>query len=363
MITNFIFDRLKYNMESVSSYSPTASNSPTAKVTEVHGSVASQNRRMLVDSSVRTQTNSRMIPSADKMPIRPRDERRDDTYAVQSVRFPRVSSDVNSSFLSSRYGAHIHRTTSSYYLPATRGPTSWYQQDPSNSWYTHGDHRTADRSGLLHPRHPGGMMRAPNDYRGHPPISFGAFERSESSTLMPQNRAARFVDGNTNEPSKPKSRNVIIPRNITIPKELSLSSSGDSPAEESIGKRSIDTSNRSSDSPPASKRSRGEVLEGRFDKLDLLCSATLELGPLQENPSGCSCPKSKCIALYCDCFKAGRRCNPALCTCLNCKNTVEESGPEGARSKVSLKAPSKLFIAGNSVLNTNCLCVTSVYYC
>ena len=56
------------------------------------------------------------------------------------------------------------------------------------------------------------------------------------------------------------------------------------------------------------------------------------MGPLQENPSGCSCPKSKCIALYCDCFKAGRRCKPGTCTCLNCKNTVEESGANGARS-------------------------------
>jgi hypothetical protein len=132
---------------------------------------------------------------------------------------------------------------------------------------------------------------------------------------------------------------------------LSFSSSGDSPAEESIGKRSIDTSNRSSESPPASKRSRGEILEGRFDKLDLLCSATLELGPLQENPSGCSCPKSRCIALYCDCFKAGRRCNPTLCTCLNCKNTVEESGPDGARSKVSLKALGKCVMVESDIEN------------
>jgi hypothetical protein len=71
----------------------------------------------------------------------------------------------------------------------------------------------------------------------------------------------------------------------------------------------------------------------RFDMLDLLCSATLEMGPLQDNPSGCSCPKSKCIALYCDCFKAGRRCSPGTCTCLNCKNTVAESGVDGARTK------------------------------
>jgi hypothetical protein len=130
---------------------------------------------------------------------------------------------------------------------------------------------------------------------------------------------------------------VIIPKNSTIPKQLSPSNSGESPTDESLGKRSSDVSNMlSSDSSPALKRHRTEALEGRFDKLDLLCSATLELGPLQENPSGCSCPKSKCIALYCDCFKAGRRCNPTVCTCLNCLNTVKESGADGARSRVSL---------------------------
>lgn len=73
------------------------------------------------------------------------------------------------------------------------------------------------------------------------------------------------------------------------------------------------------------KRSKG------IEKLDMLVSASLEVGPMLE-VDGCSCPKSKCIALYCDCFKAGRRCNPKSCSCLNCKNTVAESGPNGART-------------------------------
>jgi Tesmin/TSO1-like CXC domain, cysteine-rich domain len=124
---------------------------------------------------------------------------------------------------------------------------------------------------------------------------------------------------------------VVIPGNVTIPKELSPPSQTISPTDGSNGKR---PSNRY-ELPPPLKRSKGEALEGHFHKLDLLCSATLELGPLQENPSGCSCPKSKCIALYCDCFKAGRRCNPNTCSCLNCKNTVEESGANGARARVS----------------------------
>jgi hypothetical protein len=72
-------------------------------------------------------------------------------------------------------------------------------------------------------------------------------------------------------------------------------------------------------------------VQANFSKLDLLCSATLEVGPLQES-GPCSCPKSKCIALYCDCFKAGRRCTDQ-CTCLDCKNTVAESGADGMRTR------------------------------
>jgi hypothetical protein len=79
--------------------------------------------------------------------------------------------------------------------------------------------------------------------------------------------------------------------------------------------------------PPVFEKVKG------FDKLDLLCTATLEIGELHDNPTGCSCPKSKCVALYCDCFKAGRRCHPNRCSCFNCKNTIAESGIDGARTK------------------------------
>ena len=144
---------------------------------------------------------------------------------------------------------------------------------------------------------------------------------------------------------------VIIPKNIQIPKEIvppsksstrmlrtEFEASSSTTEYGPVGKRS-NSSSEGTNSPQVkrAKTSSGPDtarLEGKFDKLDLLCSATLELGPLQDNPTGCSCPKSKCIALYCDCFKAGRRCDPHTCTCLNCKNTVAESGPNGARSKV-----------------------------
>ena len=139
---------------------------------------------------------------------------------------------------------------------------------------------------------------------------------------------------------------VIIPANLVIPRAISSpsidSASSGRPTEVS-GKRPRDPHGETP-SPPSAKKVKARATpdqhteqkeQGTFDMLDLLCSATLGLGPLQENPSGCSCPKSKCIALYCDCFKAGRRCDPKSCTCLDCKNTVEESGINGARSKVS----------------------------
>jgi Tesmin/TSO1-like CXC domain, cysteine-rich domain len=140
---------------------------------------------------------------------------------------------------------------------------------------------------------------------------------------------------------------VIIPSNIVIPRNMSPASSSDvkssvtAPEEgDGIKRSTTDSWHSSPSTTPSTKRARtlfeNNHQESSFDKLDLLCSATLELGPLSENPAGCSCPKSKCVALYCDCFKAGRRCSPTACTCLHCKNTVEESGANGARSKVRL---------------------------
>ena len=166
----------------------------------------------------------------------------------------------------------------------------------------------------------------------------------------PGSSQARF-DYSSNEPNPSHGSNirqhtsvVIIPPNLVIPREI-VPSPADrvdtSPTDQSFqGKRSS-VSSEGSSSTHQNKRSKFPLMvpfrpsqSGKFDKLDLLCAATLDLGPLQHNPTGCSCPKSKCIALYCDCFKAGRRCDPHKCSCLNCKNTLTESGPDGARSKV-----------------------------
>ena len=52
-----------------------------------------------------------------------------------------------------------------------------------------------------------------------------------------------------------------------------------------------------------------------------------------EEEAGCRCTKTKCLKLYCDCFRRGRICR-SVCECIDCKNTEEESGPFGARTQM-----------------------------
>lgn len=243
----------------------------------------------------------------------------------------------------------------------------WHRQSNEPRWYRGGPHSTnlGSYASMDHPRHgAGGMVPVSSHeeetrHRQHRSSSYGSTTSAStyttvvSSTRQPHaypsgsisNRESALLPS-SHRPSMHSSM-VVIPKNIVIPKAIAPgppesmvidSAASTSPTEQSLtAKRSSDSSESS---PRQVKRTKISCspdtarLEGRFDKLDLLCSATLELGPLQDNPTGCSCPKSKCIALYCDCFKAGRRCNPSACTCLNCKNTLAESGADGARSKV-----------------------------
>lgn len=44
--------------------------------------------------------------------------------------------------------------------------------------------------------------------------------------------------------------------------------------------------------------------------------------PETEIKARCSCKKSKCLKLYCECFAAGRHCGKE-CGCVCCNNTEE----------------------------------------
>jgi hypothetical protein len=37
----------------------------------------------------------------------------------------------------------------------------------------------------------------------------------------------------------------------------------------------------------------------------------------------CNCKNSQCFKLYCECFSTMSYCDPKLCSCKNCMNTVE----------------------------------------
>jgi hypothetical protein len=339
-------------MESVSSCSPAAaSTSPTTASGASHSSLS----KHLAAAPQRTgaeplfpANNAGGTLATNHMP-HTRDERRDDTVVIQHNQGKTrwiVSETVPSPFI----GPHYHDRNPhgiAYFHPQNgKSPEPWMHRQPPNPWSTHGDPLVAARDTSLARRLSSGMIRPSNEYsRLPPPMQYSShfFPHAAYSTYDPRMRynaeeqpsIARYSKEPHNHMSYYKST-VVIPQNVSIPKDLAASSEETvSPAEESLGKRSNDTSNRS-ETPPVMKRPKGDQSRVGFDKLDLLCSATLELGPLQDNPSGCSCPKSKCVALYCDCFKAGRRCDKATCSCLNCKNTIEESGASGARSKVGI---------------------------
>lgn len=53
----------------------------------------------------------------------------------------------------------------------------------------------------------------------------------------------------------------------------------------------------------------------------------------------CTCKNCKCLRKYCECFEAGKDCDPELCTCVGCKNTPgAELDPEAERERLEKRA-------------------------
>jgi Tesmin/TSO1-like CXC domain, cysteine-rich domain len=337
-------------MESVCSCSPGASTSSASaagacfphrpSASTVHPAVVAKNTNSTIVTELSLKPN--LMPHS-------RDERRYDTFFFPAgsgrTRWSQVVSGGVPTFSTFHCYREPRQQMSSYYPQNSRGPAPiWNRTDaPPDHWHTYEDRPVVPLETIIPNRFSSGIIRpiAQFDEPARHRSPFLSHTRTYGNNYEQRRRYTRNehypAECNEKETSKLRDTSryrsiVAIPENVMIPKEISPGDpNADSSAETSLGKRSTEVINQS-ESSPMPKRSRGK--QGCFDKLDLLCSATLELGPLQENPSGCSCPKSKCIALYCDCFKAGRRCNPDRCSCLNCKNTVEESGPNGARSKV-----------------------------
>ena len=65
-------------------------------------------------------------------------------------------------------------------------------------------------------------------------------------------------------------------------------------------------------------------LAGRFELTTSKAIATKK---------GCKCKKStRCLKLYCSCFRVGALCNPALCNCVGCENKKECGIPSENRA-------------------------------
>lgn len=319
-------------MESVSvsscsskgSASETKVNNPKKIYHQVKGSQHQSKRAFHNDDSLR-------LTRAAK-PLQYLDERRDDYFTTSKPMWRQLP-------LPPHVGPQYYPPRAYYIPPGVAGaPASkWCQGPHSRNWRSQRINHPNIRPGQDSTRPSWNTHGQRTEYRrlqlDSTPTrtSFAPSHNARNDILIQPlpGSSKQFVTKNTQHTSR-----VVFPQNIKIPTELSASFNHHG-EKERLAKRSKSIDVGQSSSPPTKKVKTTTAEEG-LDKLDLLCAATLDLGPLQENPSGCSCPKSRCIALYCDCFKAGRRCDPKTCSCLNCLNTVEESGQKGARSKVSL---------------------------
>jgi Tesmin/TSO1-like CXC domain, cysteine-rich domain len=78
----------------------------------------------------------------------------------------------------------------------------------------------------------------------------------------------------------------------------------------------------------------------------------------------CRCEHSKCLKLYCECFRIGVLCDEKHCRCKDCKNTPKENHPQGERQLAILRIIKKRPSAFKPKVRrpvTSCKCKKSQY--
>ena len=55
----------------------------------------------------------------------------------------------------------------------------------------------------------------------------------------------------------------------------------------------------------------------------------------RKRKGGCTCKKTHCLKMYCECFAAGKKCGEE-CGCVACKNTTEHE-ESISKAKLNLK--------------------------